>query len=420
MSAPGCFSSSILFAMVRKYIVCECPRCPAYPGSNLRSWRNLPKPGIPDTGPSNCRFCQTPFRIPLISDGHRKGGGGNGGGGGGGGGAAARSGSGKDSKGANDQQWYGRSSKGRIRKVQIEDSGESEVQAQEAILEEMLKQRLADKPNLAGVADDIVRECFPKKPKSPKEVLHDGMTAVDKARSTQEHLTKVCAQMQASYERRFQELVEYKSNLDEHYTKLESAKKAFAQANAALLELQASAVETPAPQNLSGSAIQLEQIKQVAETYNPTAGIARAFASLPQMEQLDSATARVFGDAMTSEFRNQLAMFCSQFNPSPLAPPSAPPPPSDPPQPALVPNRDSDALMTDKAAKRGIEEILSGEDVIASMQMMEDVAHVSQNQMESEPSSNAARDSARAKELADRVQVALQNRGRTAEGQSSS
>ena len=350
--------------MVRGYIVCENQKCSAYPGTNLKSWRLMPKPGVPDKGPDACKYCSTPFRVPKGKKGNGGGGSGSGGAGSGGSGKGRGSnfaGGSKDS----DSGWYQRNSKGRARKSDESFTADS---IPDDILEEAMRLRLAEKPQLA---DEICQECFPKKPKSDKEVLHEGMASVDKARSAQEHLTKVCAQMQASYDKKIQDLVDYRQNLEVHKAKLEEAKLTLAAATAELVELQSNS--QVAAQKPSGSAIQLEQIKQVAGTYNPTAGIARAFASLPQTEQLDSATARAFGDAMANEFRNQLGMFCSQFNPTP----PAPPPPSDPLQTAPTPSPAPDASMTDRAVKRGVDEILSGEDVIAmaSGYSMEDGAH---------------------------------------------
>ena len=421
------FRPIYVFGMVRKYIVCECSSCPAYPGTNLRSWRTFPKPGVPDTGPKFCRFCETPFQFPRLK-GDKKGRGGDGGPGGAGGsagGAMGKKGGQSGSSSDVSDEWFQRNSKGRSRRVhfRVEDDV-----ADEAALEDLLRKKLAARPSLAGVADDIMRECFPKKPKTQKEMLHDGMSAVDKARSAQEHLAKVCSQMQDSYDRRFEELVQYKANLDEHYAKLESAKAAFASATADLLELQsANSDSTKAVEN-QGS-LDHKKLLEVTQSYNPMAGISRVLAGLQAVGPLDPGQAKQISDAMSTEFKGQLAQLCDYF--APPVPPAPQPPPPPPPASPAAPG--DDAAMVPKF-KRSIDEV-AGEgvggamdDADADIELKEQIRHdCSQgraachaNAPGPQGSGQDAADeaSARAKELAGRVQEALASRAAAAASQS--
>ena len=421
------FRPVYVFGMVQKYIVCECASCPAYPGTNLRSWRTSPKPGVPDKGPQFCRFCQTPFKIPR-PEGRKTGGkGGPGGSGGSAGGTKGKAEISGSSEAA-DESWFQRNSKGRPRRVQFRVEDE---EADEVALEGLLRQRLAEKPTLAGVADDILRECFPKKPKTPKEILNDGMTAVEKARSAQEHLTKVCSQMQASYDRRFEELVQYKANLDEHYAKLESAKAALSAATAELVQLQAANGEPAKPTGelVTQDSVTLERKKlvEVTQAYNPMAGISRVLASLQALEGLNSEQAKQIGDAMSTEFKGQMAHLCEHLAPEPPPPPPPPPPPSSETSAPSVPN-----IGTQPPAMAP----QSGGVGWRSAALQQDTAMVSKNkrgfdELEDEGSAGAmtvteqpgAGDSAEkaaayAKDLASRVQAALASHAQAAAGQS--
>ena len=141
---------------------------------------------------------------------------------------------------------------------------------------------------------------------------------------------------------------------------------------------------------------------------------------MPVIQGMDSEQAKQLGDAMTAEFQSQMAHLGAHF---------APPPPPPPPQPSEVvisSSQQSEAADANMVAKnkRGLEEVSGVDDGGVGMEQDNAVASglAREAQLQNDPDSvsSAARDSVRARELADRVQAALKNRGMTAQGQSSS
>ena len=347
----------------KAYIVCQYAKCPAYPNTNLRSWRPLNK------GPDCCKFCNTPFRVHTASSGNGgKKGGGKGGSKGYSGGTGGSGGSGGDySAAADGGDWMVRDSKGRTKPAK------EKTDFDDGKMETFFREKLASLPQFSDFAEDLLQNCFPKKQKTQQELLKDGVTAVDRAQASHDHFAKVCADMQTAYDKRFQELLDYKQNLQSHLGKLETAKAALSAARQDLIELKAN--DSGGDAGFGGTqepSLPLKQVQEGVTAFNPTAGIVRSLANVPAIADIPHDKASQIGEAMSLCFKQQLQDFCSQFFASIPPPPPPPPPQNVTSECGKVEVSNSEDVAMLGRNKRGIQEITAADDAVAAMAGMDE------------------------------------------------
>ena len=340
-----------------EWIICNNSKCTAYPvGSGLKSWRYI------SHGPDSCKFCDTPFRLPV-----RKGL------------AGAQPGEGS---------WWKKDGKGRSRPAgdPVSSAKNEKPPAPAAVSDDAFEALFRARfPDFFAQRTDLEQELFPKKPKSPKELLNEGFAAVEKAQSQEAHLEKICNQMEEKYDRLCTELMDYQGKLREHQRLLGNAKDEVSKASEELARRRAAddadnAAQAPPTAVPSTPVVSVSGVRSLAQSCNPLRDVTEILAHLPVVSKLSADEAASIGSAMSDLFRNKLLdEFCSQIStaaapafPSPSPPP--PPPPVDgavctgAPQSAAV--GAGDAAMVGQF-KRGREDF-DGEDPFSSQMSIQE------------------------------------------------
>ena len=177
--------------MDEEYIICQYAKCSAYPGTNKKSWRYKAH------GRDNCKFCHTPFRIPLPNAPPRM--------------PTFKADKGK---GAGSQA---KSPKGR------EDWGKEE-------LLDLLAEKCKDEEeHVQAIGTLKAAVCPPRTPK-PQESLKQAMESMEKSSAEVAKLEKTVVDMDAAELKKARELMEYKVKVQSFREKLRDAKAAHAEA----------------------------------------------------------------------------------------------------------------------------------------------------------------------------------------------
>ena len=386
------------------YIPCMNAHCVGLKnGGNC--WRPIHK------GPDRCPKCDEPFRVTKFHNWKSGASGGKGYGGRKAGkvvrfqdDAGTGKGKGRDVD-SSESSWQFQDSKGRTRPSPSPrggdpNGGQTGMEIDDSVVEAAIRAKLATSPQYQELAQNLLQDWFPKKEKTEQERMREGRTAVDSAQAEVNQLTNQSASMQAAYDRKFQDLIEYKDKLDAVLGKLENSKVVLESAKEELLELQAADLH-----KTSGPPLQLSKVQEVAASFDPTAGIAQALKNCQGVQSISEATATEIGEAMVLSFRQQMDFFYQQF--------AAPHGISNTPKVEQV----RDVTMVAAAARRKHEEI--------STEMENEGSGTgeagAQSSAAGPPTEQSVRACQAARELSDKVEHALKNRRSEApEGQSSS
>ena len=285
------------------WVVCKNPKCKPYSNPNQKCWR------FESHGPDACKFCDTPFRVPMRAGG---GGGGNGG-------------------------WKKHNSKGRVRDYYepevLEDAKKAgngkgfsnakptgkppkEDEDEDDVSRAKLLERFKDDPTKLQQIHDMFPE-KPKKPKTESECLKEAMAAAEKAQSWAQHLSHVCSQMQTSYLKQSEDLLEYKGRLLAHQAQRDEAAVACKLAKSQLAEIKAKQASAEGPFMAVGDP------NAIVASYNPNEGVAFGMAEIEGFNQVPPDLAEKLQRGMQELFKEHLGHFAKKLLVTPSAPAAA-------------------------------------------------------------------------------------------------
>ena len=312
-----------------EYVVCKNPACRPFADGTL-SWRAVSR------GPGVCKFCKSDFPIFSESNG-----------------------------------WNKQDAKGRTRPSAVSSS----PPASQALSEDSVKQWLRSR--FEGDDESFQAQFLvmaPPKPKAPGDLLKEAVDKADKAQRVLDHEARKASDMEASFVRQCEALVEYENTLEAQRELVKSNKLRLDEAQKELRDIQSSA-GLPAPKPVDPA--------QLVQSYNPTGQISQALAALPVLQGLDAGGAKSVGDCVANVLKLHLQEYTSRvLSPylanSATASASAASHPDTPnvfaadsgiesTPPAVLLKQGAltgeaaaagDAIMTQSSIKRGIDEVL--------------------------------------------------------------
>ena len=271
-----------------EYVCCRNPRCKPFEHPRHKSWRYV------SHGPDACKFCDTPFRVPLRAAGdgwskyNSKGrvvpadaGSANAGGGGTGG---------VDHKGGKKQK---------VDPAPSPPKGEADDDA----FAKLCREKFKDDPAKLS----LVEAAFPAKPKSEADCLKEALAMVEKAQAAQNHIQGICEKMQTAYLKKAEDLLEYRGRVQQHEQKLDEAKSNFQAAKDELALLQAKQAHVGATAQFTTSADPF----QLLASYNPVQGIVDSMSAVEGFDKVPLPVATAIQSNIEEMVKNHLNQFAS-------------------------------------------------------------------------------------------------------------
>ena len=256
---------------------CNNPKCRPFDSDSKRSWRfNSQLKQFP-----NCKFCNSPF-VPKGKT--------------------------KDS-GTDGADWKQQNAKGRVRPA-ASSAGTSGGGDADARFREYLEAKCREVGR-----EELVEEFFPPTPKTLKDEIMEAFGKVESAQASHDHLAKQCVDMEAAFERRQQELLEYADRLVAKKQEHVDSKNALEQARQHLLQLRSqdeqgqvsdSSAATPAAPTVEGA-------KLVINSYDPTEAIKAALAGIPAVQALGADLTDAIGKSMVSAMSGEARVLAERI-----------------------------------------------------------------------------------------------------------
>ena len=284
------------------WVICSNPCCyPWAPANWRRSFRKISQ------GPGICKFCDTPFEIPA---------------------KAPKS----QTEGSADSGWKHQNSKGRVR-----PDKPSQAPVPPALdgpgLCKLLKALVPEDTEKVNQIAQFEASLFPPKPKTPADVLKDSIAKAEKAQRARDHLVRVCASMQTSFEERCEQLELYHQGLQEHQAKLRDANAELDTAEAELTQLRLTRTTVAA----TGAPDPLE----IARSFDPSTHIRDLFAK-PEAAGMSPEISQWLQQGVLDLMQNTVSDFVSRIAP----------------QQAVSQNRPSENVFVGCDAGLGAEQIV--------------------------------------------------------------
>ena len=170
----------------------------------------------------------------------------------------------------------------------------------------------------------------PKKPKTDADRLKEAMATVEKAEIAANHSSRTCSQMQASYLKQAEELLEYKQRLLAHQVERDKRVASLKQAKDEMAAIQAKQAAAQGPFIAVGNP------SEIVASYNPGEGVASGMAAIEGFGEVSHELAAKLQQGMQDLFKQHLGYFAKQLLVTPAADASAALAAS-PPVPAIAP-----------------------------------------------------------------------------------
>ena len=274
-----------------QYVVCQNPKCRPFENPRHRAWRYVSR------GRDACQFCSTPFRVPVAASGSPAGEG-----------WKSQDAKGRTIPAAGPATWAG-VTKGTAKPQPGKPPVGSKALPEEDELAQMYRAKYKDDPEKLRQLDEI----FPPPPRTQADIIREALAAVEKAQASENHICKVCDDMDAAYLRKAEELLQYQQKIEEHKAKKESAKQALKQAKQELAKVQADAAPTDTPSPF----VPNEDPVALLATYNPLQGIATALQAIDGASQVPHEVLQQMQAVMQDQFKVHLNLFAQRLVTSP-------------------------------------------------------------------------------------------------------
>ena len=245
-----------------EWIICRAAKCPAYPGTNLKSWRYI------SHGPDSCKFCKTPFRVPIPSDVGK---------------SQDKSGKGKGTGGGG---WKKQDSKGRTRNVEM---------SREELLDLVAQQCEGDEAALDALKALKPAVC-PPKVLTPAEALRESMESCEKSEASVSRLEKQVAEMEQAELRRAEALLEYSTRVKKIKDELALAKEQHTKAQHDLRKAKANS-----PGNIDVAPAATTKLPEIS-----TGEISQALAGLECVSSLNAQNSGQLGTFIKDLVKKQI------------------------------------------------------------------------------------------------------------------